>query len=97
MFKLKILSLKLSSISHSTKNLIYNSGTDVGVGMEGWEKMEEKEHLFSSKLGKWQNSQTHILINKKLHEMSFISNLNNETSYDKNSFPLPVIGLTYQL
>lgn len=59
------------------------------MGKDGGEK---KEHLFSSKLGKpWQNSQTHIIINKKLHEMSFISNLNNETSYDKNSFPLPII------
>lgn len=37
------LSLKLYSISHSPKNLIYNSGTEVGVGMEGWEKMEEKK------------------------------------------------------
>lgn len=91
-FKLNILSLKLSSISHSSKNLIYNSVTEIGVAMESWEKMErKKEHLFNSKLGKpWQNSQTHILISK-LHEMSFISNLNNEINYDKNSFPLPII------
>lgn len=91
---LRFLSLKLSSLSHSSKNLIYNSWTEIGVGMESWERMErkkKKEHLFNFKLGKpWQNSQTHILISK-LHEMSFISNLNNETNCDKNSFPLPII------
>lgn len=42
-FKLKILSLKLSSISHSSKNLIHNSETEIGVGMESWERMERKK------------------------------------------------------
>lgn len=50
-----------------------------------------KRDLFNSKLGKpWQNSRSRIFISK-LHEMSLISNLNNETNYDKNSFPLPII------
>ena len=91
-FKRKIFSFKLNTVNHSPKNLIYNPRKVVAVGMEGGEKWKRrKEHLFNSKLGKprW-NSQTPTLISK-LHEMSLISNLNNQTSYDKNSFPLPVI------
>lgn len=45
-FKLKILSLKLRSLSHSSKNLIYNSGTEIGVGMESWERMEKKKNIY---------------------------------------------------
>lgn len=45
-FKLKTLSFKLSITSHSSMNLIYNSGTEVGVGMEGREKMEKKKRTF---------------------------------------------------
>ena len=79
-FKRKIFSFKLSTISHSPKNLIYNPRKAVGMGMEGWgeKRKRRKEHLFNSKLGKpWWNSQTPTLISK-LHKMSLISNLHNQ-------------------